>query len=229
MEKNVLRNVDTSELKVRAKEHFINICGFYRNPERFKPMLEKGMKIHEEIKNSLKVKIIVSEYGKDILKENRIEVEGKAFFSPALEQIEKDKVRKIYAYMLTAGHVELEGIEDALLGDFFRDTWGTAYVDGGRDLFREQLQGENPGCILSETFGPGFYGMEVSQMKDFFNIINGSAIGVSLTSGGMMKPQKSCAGFFLVMEEGSMLPEDPCQNCTMEVKSCRFCGKKPRI
>ena len=224
MEKNKFRTVDPFELDKRAKEHFSNICGIYRNPERFKPMLEKGLRALEEMKQDLNFKILVSEYPKEILTESCIEVDGNCFFSPGLEQLERDKVVKVYAYIMTAGQVELKGTEEALLNDFFRDTWGTAYVDGGRDLFREQLLAENKGYILSDTFGPGFYGMEVSQIRDFFNVLDGAAIGVSLTAGGMMKPQKSCAGFFFVMEEGSKLPVAACQNCITEMKNCRFCN-----
>lgn len=242
---NEFVELNSSLIRERAEYHFIKICGFDRNPVKFKKMLDRGMMALENIKNQLDLKVIVSEYSADALQGNQIKIEDKVFTAQALTQIKQLNVLKIYSYLMTSGNLELVGTEDSLMDDFYKDTWGTAYIDGGRDLLIQWIRDENnrkqeidnfegdddkkeKGIVISDSFGPGFYGMDVSQVKDFFSFMDGEKLGIHLSSGGMMIPVKSIAGFFIVMKEGSKLPEAACQNCIMEMKGCGFCRMSRR-
>ena len=258
MHKNIILKFDPSVLEERAKFHFIKICGFDRNPVKFKKMLDMGLKVLESIQDRIDVRVSISEYPRNVVQGNQIKIDDKIFISNALEQFDQEKIIKVYSYLMTSGDIGPLGETDSMMDDFYKDTWGTAYIDGGRDMLKEWiyeqnikskvesqietksgLQGESEAeshwkskeennfeqndIVISDSFGPGFYGMDISYIKDFFSFMNNEEIGMSLMKSGMMLPIKSFAGFFIVLEKGSKLPESACQNCIMKTKSCVFC------
>jgi len=235
MQKNIILQFDPSELKERSKYHFIRICGFDRNPVKFKKMLDKGLQVLDSIQDRLDLKVAISEYPGDAVQGNQIKIDDKIFISNPLEQLEQEKIFKVYLYLITSGDLGPLGETDSMMDDFYKDTWGTAYIDGGRDLLKEWICEKNGklqnDIVISDSFGPGFYGMDISYIKDFLSLMNNEEIGVSLMNSGMMQPVKSFAGFFIVMEKGSKLPESTCQNCMMKTKSCTFCrmSRKPEM
>ena len=270
MQKNIILKFDPSELEERAKFHFIKICGFDRNPVKFKKMLDMGLKVLENIQDRIDLRVSISEYPSNVVQGNQIKIDDKIFISNALEQLDQEKIIKVYSYLMTSGDIGPLGETDSMMDDFYKDTWGTAYIDGGRDLLKDwifeqnkkskvesqvdtkaglqvetkvglqekseaETKAESQGkskeennfeeneIVISDSFGPGFYGMDISYIKDFFSFMNNEEIGMSLMKSGMMLPMKSFAGFFIAMEKGSKLPESTCQNCIMKTKSCVFC------
>ena len=257
MKKNIILKFDPSELEERAQFHFIKICGFDRNPVKFKKMLDMGLKVLESIQDRIDLRVSISEYPSNVVQGNQIKIDDKIFISNALEQLDQEEIIKVYSYLMTSGDIGPLGETDSMMDDFYKNTWGTAYIDGGRDLLKEWifeenkksqvgskgetkagLQGESEEetkaesqgeskeqneIVISDSFGPGFYGMDVSYIKDFFSFMNNEEIGMSLMKSGMMLPIKSFAGFFIVLKKGSKLPESACQNCIMKTKSCVFC------
>jgi hypothetical protein len=187
-------------------------------------MLLSGLSIRDQIRDSLQIKVIMSAFDRESIKGANIEINDLVFSCQALDQIDRGKVTRVYAYLLTIGQLSFDS--DSVLDLFYADAWGTAYVDAGRDLLRAWLQNLDTavkGEFVSDSFGPGFYGMGMDQLAKFFQLLEAEQIGIKLNGSTMMLPLKSCAGFFLVVEGEGQLPGNDCKSCLSESKGCNFC------
>ena len=88
---------------------------------------------------------------------------------------------------------------------------------------RLQTQGAYSKPPGIESFGPGFYGMDVTQVGNYFNLLDAEKINVKVKDNSLMLPLKSCAGFFIVVEDESKLPSVDCISCMADHKGCNYC------
>lgn len=233
--KNQIIHITMQEADLYAVDYFIRICGFNREGEKYEKLLKKGMEIKERIKDKVRIQAIVTSFDPDILSGNTARMSDVTFVCNAFEQIEPESIREIYAYIITAGVYELDG-SDPILEQLYADIWGTAYVDAGLEILKQKLienvigtqdsvtpVTENPAPIYMESFGPGFYGMDVDQVGNFFQLLDGSQIGVSVRNNCLMVPLKSCSGFMVAVGDQSKLPAADCKSCRADHKGCEFC------
>ncbi len=213
---------DQEQADAIAEGYFTAMCGFNRPGEKFKAMLLDGLSLRDQLAGSFQIKAIISSFGPDAIREKDFKINNLKFECTALEQIDKTGVTKIFAYILTIGNMKFDS--DSVLQMFYADTWGTAYVDAGRDLLREWISQEE--LYVSDSFGPGYYGMEMSQLEHFFKLLKAENIDVKLNGSTMMVPLKSCAGFFIAMKAPGLLPGEDCKSCLSEAKGCNFCQKR---
>lgn len=169
-----------------------------------------------------------------------------------LGRLSTDIIQKVYLYAMCITEPEeaMKQIKGELLKEFYLDTWMTAFIDAGRDWIKSYLtnqleqeilgtvrtssyssltrgkkfhrSGEKQRIFLSDSFGPGFYGMEIEMVEDFFRLLPCERIGMSLKHGTMF-PAKSNVGIYLALTEESSLPSKDCKNCRSGGKSCEFC------
>lgn len=201
-----------------ATEYFTKICGFNKESEKIRRMLSEGMEIKEEIKDRISIRAVVSSFGKGALSGNVAEVNGVSFVCNAFEQINPGSVQTLYAYLLTAGIYELPD-ETPIIRQLYADIWGTAFVDAGLEILKARLSGG----FAFEAFGPGFYGMDIDQIGKFFDLLASEKIGVNVRNSSLMLPLKSCAGFLVVVDDESKLPDSDCKSCRADHKGCEFC------
>lgn len=210
-----------------AEDYFTAMCGFNRPGERFKSMLLDGLAIRDKMTGSFQIRSIVSSFGREAICGGAILISDFKFACNALEQIDQNSVIQIYAYILTAGNIDFES--SSVLDLFYADIWGTAYVDAGRDLLREWIQNKlrlDEEIFVSDSFGPGYYGMDMTQLPYFFQLLDADKIGVQLNGSTMMLPLKSCAGFFVTVRGPGQLPGEACKSCLAGTKGCNFCRSK---
>ena len=104
------------------------------------------------------------------------------------------------------------------------DAVGTVAVEGFsrevRKLARQEVKEQ--GFKTSRHFSPGYGGWEVSQQEIIFKSISAYNIGVSLSEGYMMLPQKSLSWIIGVGKEMIISSEEDnnCGNC--QYKSCNY-------
>jgi hypothetical protein len=124
-----------------------------------------------------------------------------------------------------------------MLDKFYADTYGTAYVDAGRDeLKRDLLQKVKEETLIngkrdifiSDSIGPGFYGIDTSKVGDFFKILDGDKIEVKTNYYNVILPVKSCVGMFIIVDDSKLLPDYDCMSCTTKDLNCTFCRRKDR-
>ncbi|MDF3000384.1 MAG: hypothetical protein K0Q48_503, partial [Bacillota bacterium] len=150
--------LDRGEADSFAEDYFLSIC---------------GLKNREGSKYT-----VVSGFDGEVLSGNTATIGATTFICNGFQQLKKDKIHKIYAYILTAGSFELDDNEP-VLEQLYADIWGTAYTDAGLEVLKaklvEEVQREtgNQKTAVLEPFGPGFYGMDVDQVGKFFEVLDG--------------------------------------------------------
>ncbi|HWQ79059.1 MAG TPA: hypothetical protein VN381_09585 [Anaerovoracaceae bacterium] len=243
--KNQLIRIGVEEADRYALDYFINICGFRnREGEKFKRMLDHGMRIREKVVDRVDMKAVVSSYDGSAISGNTAKLGDSVFICNAFEQLHQDSIQKIYVYLFTAGSFELND-DDPVIDQLYADIWGTAYTDAGLEVLKHHLKAdfdknsavksdggscpgsceENAGreAVILEAFGPGYYGMDIDQIGTFFEVLDGDKAGVKARTNSLMLPLKSCAGFFVIMDDDVKLPSADCVNCRSDHSGCEYC------
>jgi len=233
---NIIINFDEKDAYARAEKYFISICGFDFIREKHRRMMADALKNRIEGVKGVNIRALISSFDSEVFRDNKIVIGETEFNCNAFEQISPENIVEIYGYIITAGEL-IYSDDDNILKQLYSDIWGTAYTDAGREMLEEflegdakkQLKGESKNNIfLTNSFGPGFYGMETSQIKDFFKILQADKIGVEVRDTGVMVPLKTCTGFYMVVNDKHCIPNPNCQKCSSNHKSCEFCGVRYR-
>jgi hypothetical protein len=228
--KNVVVRLDKSLGASKAREYFMEICGLYRRGDINPRLLEESLEVFQEVYDRIEIMAIFSKFDNSCLRDGELNFDGLVFSCPALFQVNKDDVLEVVAYLLTIGDVEITGERITL--QIYQDAWQTAFVDAGRDLLKNHIKSvvtKEAGGV-SDTFGPGFFGMPATDTEKFFRLLSADKIGANVRPSGLMHPVKSYVGFFLASRgELSLLNKD-CKNCISSGRTCSYCktGRQSR-
>jgi len=228
--KNQIIKITREETDSLAMETFIKISGLNNTGEKNTRILREGICLRERIKDKINIRSVVSLFPGTAMKNNTVMLDGIKFECNAFQHLDLNGVRGIYVFILTAGN--FDNCENMSMSDqLYTDIWGTSYVQAGLSVLKQHLKQYLRECEQQSTqslsildyFGPGFYGMDINQMKKFFDLLNGDSIGVKLENSGIMIPTKSCTGFYIAVGDGTKLPGLDCKSCMAEYKNCSFC------
>lgn len=218
--KNQVFQIPTAEADEMANHYFMDICGFRREGEKYQRLYAQSLKLLARLRDRIQIRGLVSAYPVEAISGSLAVLDGVPFRCNALEQIQQGGVGQLFTYIVTAGDFALP--QDAPMIDrLYADIWGTAYVDAGLEVLKAKLLSDDHQVMVS--FGPGYYGMDITQVGNFFQILDGSLIGVTLTEHSLMLPVKSCTGFLVAVREKSMLPPQDCASCLGNAHGCAFC------
>jgi len=229
--KNLVVDFDEKEANEQAEKNFIGNCGFDLAREKHRRMMEDGLHARNKGIEDIHIRALLSSYSNEVFKDGRIIIAGTEFTCKAFEQVTRDNILRIYLYIITAGELAYSDAND-ILEQLYSDIWGTAYIDAGRAMLEEYLrrdaEKDYPGQIektifLTNSFGPGFYGMMASQTKEFCKILDAEKIGIEVRDSGIMVPLKTCAGIYMLVNDRSCVPHPDCQQCIGNPKGCHFC------
>lgn len=227
--------IEETAVHALAEKRFIQTCGFDLSRVEHQRMMKMGQKVREDGIGGIDIKALVSFYGPEHFSDGAVRVGDAVITCNYFAQIPPGTLEGIYFYMLTAGEFPAsreENIMDLLYGDI----WGNNYVDAGIQVLTEQYIGQDmekrfPGkeVCLSEEFGPGYFGMPVLETKKFFSILDAPSIGVRVKDSGLMIPQKTCTGLYLVYNRADIKAEAGCMRCLGNGDGCQFCAIKARV
>ena len=225
--KNQRINLTEEKLRSLSEQYFNKKCGFFLKTEKNKTMMREAEKIRNLYQDQVKVKLLLSEYPSSSLWKGQFQFENVTVPCGVLQKIHPEQIWSIYVYALCLEEIPSPSSGD-LLETFYLDTWMTSLVDAARDwikTYTEELakkQAGNRDVFMTESFGPGFYGMELCSVQKFFQIMDTEQIGLRF-SKKMMIPAKSNVGLFLALKEKFDLPSRDCINCLGNKGSCEFC------
>lgn len=221
--KNVVIRLDKALCKAKAKEYFMDICGLYKRKDISPRLLEESLQVLGDVYDRIEINAIYSRYDASSFGEGELVFEGRVFRCPALSRVRKDNVLEVITYLLTIGDVKILG--ERVLYQVYQDIWQTAFVDAGRDLLKDHIRSviHHKTCAVSDTFGPGFFGMPATDTEKFFQILDAKRIGTRVRPDGLMIPLKSYVGFLLVTREEENLSSKDCENCLSSRKTCSYC------
>ena len=223
-----------SEVYPIAEKRFIETCGFDLSTRKHQRMMAMGAKVREDGIEGLRPSAICRFLGPEHFHDGVLSVDQEEITCNYFTQIPEEKVKGIYIYMVTAGECYFSS-EENIMDFLYADIWGTNYVDAVTDLLSARLQkdirerfGSDSGYWLTPEFGPGYFGMSVRMTHRFYNILDGSKLGIRVKESGLMIPQKSVAGLFFVLEGDNLIVEPECLRCDGNKKGCNFCVVRSR-
>ncbi|MGC2871997.1 hypothetical protein ACDL92_01710 [Ihubacter sp. mB4P-1] len=227
--------IDEAAARSLAEKRFIQTCGFDLEREKHQRMMKMGLKVREDGIAGIGIKALISFYGPEHFSDNGVVIDDVQITCNYFAQVPKTAVEGIYFYMLTAGEC-LFSSEENIMDFLYADIWGTNYVDAGIQILTEQhiqkdmeARFSDKQVYLSEEFGPGYFGMPVIETRKFASILDASSIGVRVKESGLMIPQKTCAGFYLVYNRADVKAEPSCMQCYGNADGCQFCAIKAKM
>lgn len=154
---------------------------------------------------------------------SRLKAGGTSISCRVFQRIDPSWTEGAILYACTAGDFQPSGLDP--MNQIYADYWGTAYVDAIRTLAKEEMRSSfrAEGLEMSESFGPGFFGMDISEIGSIAEILDFEGIGVRIGRGGLMEPEKSCCGIFLLVNEGYEKPKAECESCMGGSAGCSLC------
>ena len=184
--------------------------------------------VHESIQAGVDLSALV--YGTDnfSIEEETLKLEDIVLHAKIFRSFKRADIEKVFLFAATAGNFEYD--RDPMF-DVYADLWGTAYVDALLELLVQEIQRVEPpseGFNLTRPFGPGFYGMPLSEVKTFFEALPIQKIGITLR-GTLMIPLKSYVGLIFSLRSGLRLGTCDCWDCIGSADGCAYCRNNPAI
>ncbi|WP_027399807.1 hypothetical protein [Anaerovorax odorimutans] len=226
--KNKLIVIDKDEIKELGSKYFNRICADSIEGEQKEAFLKSIRNAQEHVLKNIEPKVICSYYNIDGECYPMV-LEGNTFEGGIFNYFNQFKVNGILIYLLTIG--DLKKTQDMkLLEQYYIDAWGSAYVEAAHDVLKAELikifnNKKDQHCYVSEPFGPGYFGINVRDTKKLYNLLNHEYLNLKISEAGMMNPEKSCSGFYMISNEDISLPEDNCAYCKA-IGNCEYCRKK---
>lgn len=230
--KNHSIQINKEDLFPMAKKYFLTMT--HCNEIQESSYLEDAMEAYFSVKDQLSISGVSSFYDSSCIRRNHFSIDKEIIPCNVLEQFTQEDFLGVFVYMIGIQDIEYKNFD--MLESFYCDIWMNAYVEASRDYlkeyfaqyYKEHLYSKNYynnqiGIYLSDSFGPGFYGMGIAAVNSFFHILDGSEARMDLTKKGIISPIKSNVGFYLVFNKEVSLPSDYCRTCVGSQVSCSFC------
>lgn len=203
-----------------AMEYFLTSAGLNREGKKFQRMRQDALRMREVIEERVQPRGQYAYYSAGEIRKDKdaLTVDGETFRCRAFEQIKSSSVKGLYVYACSAGDYSLP--EESTLNQVYADLWGTALADAVRHLLKGELEKNGP---LSDSFGPGFYGMEVMETHSIKKLLDFDQLGVTVKESGILVPVKSCAGLFFHVNDQYEPLDEACASCQGNARSCVSC------
>lgn len=207
------------EISERAHEIFMSTSGVNKEGRKFERMRNDAFRMREVIEDRIKIRASYRYFEDVKLEGTEVTFGGITFHCSALDQVDPELINGVYVYALSAGDFGYP--EDPILDQLYADIWGSAFTDSARLIMRETIEKET---MLSDSFGPGFYGMDVSEMGSLTSLLNLEEMDMEVRNEMIMLPLKSCAGFYFSVKPGYEKLNQACENCLGTHTSCKLCN-----
>ena len=212
--------IDRNECDRLAEKIFIESAGINKEGIKFERMREDAYEIRDVIDSNIKpqAEYVLLKKDEISLKGNVLELENNEIICPAFNQINPENVKGVYVYGVTAGDFDFPNMP--ILKRLYADIWGSAYTDAVRILMKNDFK-QSTG--ISDSFGPGFYGMKVDYMKVFAQLVDIDKLGIELRKNTILVPVKSCVGMYFAVNEKYRPIRNECKECMGNHRTCKLC------
>lgn len=122
-------------------------------------------------------------------------------------------------FVLTLGPRVSETVRELAVEDpfesFLHDSVASVLVEAVADRFQAQLEAHmnQQGAWGGHRFSPGYCDWPTQENRALLQTLGAQRIGVHLTTGGMMTPQKSISGVIGFGADPLTLKRNPCKGC----------------
>ncbi|MDO4545029.1 MAG: hypothetical protein Q4C25_02630 [Bacillota bacterium] len=218
MNKVLFQNEGRNGCDALAYEIFLQDAGLNRKGKKFECMKEDALRTRSVIEDRIDLRAAYVHYDKIALAGDTVNIDGVSLKCRGLSQIAPESVKGAYIYALSAG--DFSCAESSVMEQLYADLWGSAFTEAVRILLKDRMERE---AKLSDSFGPGYYGMDVREMNKLARLIDLRELGIEARENGILLPLKSCAGFYLSVTEDYVPLNQECINCHGNQTSCNLC------
>ena len=221
--------IKETNVSVDAEERFFKICAFNLADAGQRKMEAAAYRVREHLQAQMNIQAAVRFWESPVLDDDRLLLGDVSLQCAAFRQIPADAIKGAFVYLLTIGETDIEA-EGSIMTELYHDIWGTAYVESALQVLRKEylMTLLKAGQHLSETFGPGYYGMAMEEGRKLYSLIDGDAIGVEQKTSGLLLPEKSCMGLVLVYDRNDIKMPRACEKCLGVSGGCPFCDKRSK-
>jgi len=211
--------IDKNIISAEAERLFDIGCGLNREGGRIEKMRKSGWKIREAIEDRISPRVVCSFFDHAEIIDRTAVIGDKAFTCNGFSQVDPEVVEGACIYILTAGDFDMD--DRPVLEQVYAYIWGTAFTDAAREYLKHEILGYKK---VSDAFGPGFYGMDMTQMQDLAALADAHQIGVDVKQSGLLVPLKSCAGIYFEVTDDYRKMKKECGDCWGNPSGCSMCN-----
>lgn len=184
--------------------------------------------IYEKLFQHRSIDILLHPFEADCVEQKGFRFGDHMVKCAVLEKISPEWVQGGYIYALHAPELRLRGEVLSVLQQYYVESIQVAVLDAARDWLQAYLSRKHSirhPHFVTDSFGPGFYGMEISAMPVLCECLELNRIGMKLGDDGNLKPLKSIVGIHLVtVHEVAPVIRD-CSSCIGNPGGCRMCRR----
>ncbi|MDR1247478.1 MAG: hypothetical protein LBK57_10755 [Clostridiales Family XIII bacterium] len=211
-----------AELYGSALSRLKTACRFDPAKEMHARMLDDALAAHADFARGAELAAAARFFEPSAPQGTSLTVSGVAFSCAAFAQLDERNLTGIIAYAVTLRRDAAPRRDTGRL--FYEDVWGNAYIEAALDALRTELAARADG-VLSDSFGPGYYGMAPAEMKKLARVLDFGKIGAEVLENGIIRPQKSCAGILFTVRNAALMPAALCRDCAGDRAVCALCGR----
>lgn len=226
--KNKLFTISKNTIEKSATKRCMDICGFSSHPDSEK--IKDCMNTYNLISDKIHINLLLSSYSSNIIVKDTFYIDDFTIPCTILEQISTSSIQGIYFYLLSMPSIDFKSTD--LLEQFYAEAWQTAYIDTAHNWLKQLLLQNSyhdfsipstTKLFITNPLGPGFYGISIESLKQYFQLFDSHLINITLSERGIMYPLKSNVGFFLILDQVSPFSQKDCASCLSNRKHCEFC------
>lgn len=227
-----------NQIEDKAEEFFLSMLGkpSLENCEILNNQRKEALQIRENVRYELLPKAICKLYDQNDIDTQTLHLQGDklklehSFIScDGFNKISPSNILSATLFIITCETILPQG---NALDDLYVDMWQTAYLDAARSIIRQKrkdklIMSDQDSFYISPSFGPGYYGMQLSELDKFYELLKGEDIGISIQRG-LLHPLKTCTGIFIDLNEAEK-DFNACMYCVGNHSQCEFCNEDGKI
>lgn len=222
-------NFKYDDLCQNAKNYFLKISRLDENKPEDLNLIKCGENVKEKYFGQIEVKTKIASFDNSIFCDKKLHINGVNIKSEKFNILQDSTIENIYLYMLTLGDLNFYD-DEGTLEQYYFHVWGTAFIEAGREMLETKLiEKLHANLHLTNSFDPGFDGMDIRTTIDILQITNGEDIGISANENGLMSPLKTVAGIYFAVndkEQKVIVSKESFVNCTVNSVGCDFCIRR---
>lgn len=234
MDTNEIVSLRTSELHEKAYEYLSSYAGFSKleqdgKTEELRMQESEAKMVYQNEFAKSFLHIGIRPFDRSCVQDGYFQFGDQKIDCTVLHRIAKSNVLGGY---FAAFHAPInEKMEQSLLSQYYIENWQNALLDACRDWTRDYIQRRESvrsPRYVTDSFGPGFYGMSIDYLADFVALSNAGAAGITLSKEGHMLPAKSIVAIYLVLQKPLDFVIEDCSSCIGGETGCGNCGRVGR-
>lgn len=229
MPQDEVLHVEVTELHDRMDYYLRKNCRFDEmDIEAAKAQQMEAKLVYEKFFQHRSVDILLHSFDTTCIGEREFRFGENHVNCAVLERILPEWIRGGYLYGFHAPEFRFRGEVFSVLQQYYLESIQVAVMDAARDWIQAYLTRKHSVRFphyVTDSFGPGYYGMEICAMPVLCACMDLNRVGMKLDDYGNLKPLKSIIGIHLVTDREVAPVIQDCSSCLGNHGGCSMCRR----